>query len=197
MVRWNEGPCGFDGGLKLKTSSRRNSIGRNIGHITTAGWKMIKLWLLVDRVKLRSWVRLVLYIYIYIYTYVYIYVYICIYIISYLLDNFYQLCCNTTLTKACWIYHYNDVIMSAMSSQITGVSIIFSIVCSIVGLGADQRKHQSSASLAFVQGIHRWPVISPHKRPVRKVCHLMTSSWYVKFTSCLAFSNNRGASKVN
>ena len=32
--------------------------------------------------------------------------------------------------------------------------------------GADQRKHQSSASLAFVRGIHRWPVNSPHKRPV-------------------------------
>ena len=34
--------------------------------------------------------------------------------------------------------------------------------------GADQRKHQSSASLAFVRGIHRSPVNSPHKRPVRR-----------------------------
>ena len=34
--------------------------------------------------------------------------------------------------------------------------------------GADQRKHQSSASLAFVRGIHRWPVNSPHKRPVTR-----------------------------
>ena len=50
--------------------------------------------------------------------------------------------------------------MIAMASQITGVSI----VCAIVGSGADQRKHQSSASLAFVRGIHRWPVNSPHKR---------------------------------
>ena len=33
---------------------------------------------------------------------------------------------------------------------------------------ADQRKHQSSASLAFVRGIHRWPVNSPHKRPVTR-----------------------------
>ena len=32
--------------------------------------------------------------------------------------------------------------------------------------GADQRKHQSSASLAFVRGIHRWPVNSPHEGPV-------------------------------
>ena len=34
--------------------------------------------------------------------------------------------------------------------------------------GADQRKHQSSASLAFVREIHRWPVNSPHKRPVTR-----------------------------
>ena len=32
----------------------------------------------------------------------------------------------------------------------------------------DQRKHQSSASLAFVRGIHRWPVNSPHKWPVTR-----------------------------
>ena len=32
--------------------------------------------------------------------------------------------------------------------------------------GVDQRKHQSSVSLAFVRGIHRWPVNSPHKGPV-------------------------------
>ena len=57
---------------------------------------------------------------------------------------------------------YNDFIVSVMASQITGVSI----VCSIVGSGADQRKHQSSASLAFVWGIHRWPVNYLHKSPV-------------------------------
>ena len=34
--------------------------------------------------------------------------------------------------------------------------------------GADQRKHQSSTSLAFARGIHRWPVNSPHKRPVTR-----------------------------
>ena len=47
--------------------------------------------------------------------------------------------------------HYNDGIMGAMASQITGISIIYFTVPS----GADQRKHQSSASLAFVRGIHR------------------------------------------
>ena len=35
-------------------------------------------------------------------------------------------------------------------------------------LGADQRKHQSSVSLAFVWGIHRSPVNSPHKGPVTR-----------------------------
>ena len=54
--------------------------------------------------------------------------------------------------------------MRAMASQITGVSIVCSAVCST----ADQRKHQRSASLAFVRGIHRWPVDSPHKGPVTR-----------------------------
>ena len=58
--------------------------------------------------------------------------------------------------------HYDDVIISTVASQITSVSIVYSAVCS----GPDQRKHQSSASLAFVRGIHRWPVNSPHKWPV-------------------------------
>ena len=52
--------------------------------------------------------------------------------------------------------------MSSTSSQITSVSM----VCSIVGSGADRRRHQSSASLAVVRGIHRWLVNSPHKWPV-------------------------------
>ena len=60
--------------------------------------------------------------------------------------------------------HYSDVIMGAMASQITSLSI----VCSPVGSGADKRKHQSSALLAFVRGIHRWPVDSPHKGPVTR-----------------------------
>ena len=58
--------------------------------------------------------------------------------------------------------HWSDVIMSSMAPQITSVSIACWTVCS----GADQRKHQSSASPAFVRGIHRWPVDSPHKGPV-------------------------------
>ena len=62
------------------------------------------------------------------------------------------------------VFHYDDVIMGAMASQITSLTIVYSTVYS----GADQRKHQSSASLAFVQGIHRGPVNSPHKWPVMR-----------------------------
>ena len=58
--------------------------------------------------------------------------------------------------------HYNDVIMRTMAPQITSVSIVYSTVCS----DADQGKHQSSASLAFVKRIRRWPVNIPHKGPV-------------------------------
>ena len=54
--------------------------------------------------------------------------------------------------------------MSAMASQITSLTIIYSTVYS----GADQRKHQRPASLVFVRGIHRWPVNSPHKGPVTR-----------------------------
>ena len=66
----------------------------------------------------------------------------------------------------CLAPHYNDVITGAMASQINSLTIVYPNVYS----GTDQRKHQSSASLSFVTGIHRWPVNSPHKGPVtRKV----------------------------
>ena len=54
--------------------------------------------------------------------------------------------------------------MSTMASHITSLTIVDSIVYS----GVDQRKHQNSASLAFVRGIHRRPVNSLHKRPVTR-----------------------------
>ena len=60
--------------------------------------------------------------------------------------------------------HYDDVTMGAIASQITSLTIVYSTVYS----GADQSKHQSSASLAFVWGIHRGPVNSPHKWPVTR-----------------------------
>ena len=51
--------------------------------------------------------------------------------------------------------------MTTMASQITSLTIVYPTVY----LGADQRKHQSPALLAFVRGIHRGPVNSPHKGP--------------------------------
>ena len=54
--------------------------------------------------------------------------------------------------------------MSEMASLITSVSV----VCSTVGSGADQRKHQSSLSMAFVREIHRWLMDSPRKWPVTR-----------------------------
>ena len=49
------------------------------------------------------------------------------------------------------VSHYGDVIMSVNASKITSLTIVYSSIYS----GADQIKHQSSASLAFVRGIHR------------------------------------------
>ena len=60
--------------------------------------------------------------------------------------------------------HYNYVTMSATASKITSLTIVYSTVYS----SADQRKPLSSASLAFVRGIRRWPVNTPHKGPVTR-----------------------------
>ena len=54
--------------------------------------------------------------------------------------------------------------MGMMASHITGVSIVYSTVYS----DADQRKHQSSALLAFVRRIHLGPVNSSRKWPVTR-----------------------------
>ena len=61
--------------------------------------------------------------------------------------------------------------MGMMTSQITSLSIVYSSVYS----DADQRKHHNSASLALVWEIHRWPVNSPHKRPVTRT---FFSTWW-------------------
>ena len=62
------------------------------------------------------------------------------------------------------VSHYGDIIMGAIASQITSLTIVYSTVNS----DADQRKHQSSASLAFVRGIHWGLMNSPHKWPVTR-----------------------------
>ena len=73
--------------------------------------------------------------------------------------------------------------MGEMLSQITSLKIVYLIVYSGVG----QRKQQSSVSLAFVRGIHRWPVNSPHKWSVTRkmfpfddvvmACFIMNIDW--------------------
>ena len=83
---------------------------------------------------------------------------------------------NPSLKSA--LLHYTDVIMTTIASQITSLTVVYSTVYS----DADQRKHQSSASLAFVWGIHRDRWIPRTKGQLRGKCfHLMTSSWFVEF----------------
>ena len=81
--------------------------------------------------------------------------------------------------------------MGAMASQITSLTIVYSTVYS----GADQRKHQSSASLALVRGIHQGPVNSPHKRPVTRKMFpfddVTMITWYQNlFLCCYVFMLN-------
>ena len=62
-----------------------------------------------------------------------------------------------------WLdFHYTDATMDTIASQIISLMIVYSTVYS----DAHQRWYQSSASLAFVRGIHLKPVNSPHKWPV-------------------------------
>ena len=72
--------------------------------------------------------------------------------------------CSCTGSYLDRINVYCDAIMGAMASQIDSLTILYSTVYS----GANQRKHQRSASQAFVRAIHRWPVNSPHKWPVTR-----------------------------
>ena len=60
--------------------------------------------------------------------------------------------------------HYCDVIMGAMAYQITSLTIDDSTIHS----DPDRRRHQISASLAFMRGLHPWPVNSPHKWSVSR-----------------------------
>ena len=74
--------------------------------------------------------------------------------------------------KRVW-FHYIDIIMTTRASQTTSLTVVYSTVYS----DADRRKHQSSASLAFVWGIHRDRWIPRTKGQLRGKCfHLMTSS---------------------
>ena len=71
----------------------------------------------------------------------------------------------------CFLGHFSDVIMSAIASQITSVSIVCPTVC----LGADRRQHRSSAPLAFVREIHQCTPFT--KGQLRGKCfHVIMSS---------------------
>ena len=87
------------------------------------------------------------------------------------------------------VYHYNDVIMSTMASQITSLTIVYSAVYS----GADQKEYESSPSLAFVRGIHRWPVNSPHKWPLTR--KMFPVDDVIIFSSCDCTFSHHTASK--
>ena len=80
--------------------------------------------------------------------------------------------------------YYTDIIMGAIASQFTSPTIVYSTVYS----DADQRKHERSASLAFVWGIHRGPVNSPHKWPVtRKMFPFddVIMDWHLPCCQCM------------
>ena len=109
------------------------------------------------------------------------YIYICIYI--YILEhiNFLWDVIGHFNSLASWrcschfkiVFHYCDAIMGTVVSQITSLTIVYTTVYS----DPDQSKHQSSASLAFVWGIHRDRWIPRTKVQLRGKCfHLMTSS---------------------
>ena len=68
-----------------------------------------------------------------------------------ILSEFFNILMSCTYRETRTCTYYSDVIMSAMATQKPCVSIVCSTVCS----GANQRKHQNSASPAFVRGIHR------------------------------------------
>ena len=86
------------------------------------------------------------------------------------------------------VMHYSDVMMGVIASQITSLTIGYSTVYS----GADQRKHQSFAPLAFVRGIHQSPVNSPHKGPVtRKMFPFDDVIMMLKYMVKLVILNNK------
>ena len=70
---------------------------------------------------------------------------------------------HLTLESTKLAIYYSDAIMSTM--EITSVSI----VCSCIRSGSDQRKFRRSTSLAFVRGIHWWPLVSLHKGALARI----------------------------
>ena len=93
--------------------------------------------------------------------------------IRFMFINMKQQRVSDTPRKESFLLHYSDVTKSTMASQINSLKIVYSTVYS----GADQRKHQSSASLAFVRVLTCDRRIPRTKGQLRGKCfHLMTSS---------------------
>ena len=85
------------------------------------------------------------------------YIWIQIYAVSWIFDTAYFQDPRRKMNAPVFlktVRHYSGVIMGALGSQIASLTIVYSTVYS----GTDQRKHQSSASRAFLQGMHKWPV---------------------------------------
>ena len=99
-------------------------------------------------------------------------------------------CFDVLMHPAILLSHYADFTMSLMAPQITSIST----VCSTVSSGTHQRKHQSHVSLAFVRGIHRWPVDSPHKGPItRKMLPFGDVIMILMITVVLQISRNNAS----
>ena len=96
-----------------------------------------------------------------------------------LLSKIVPRCCNLFKNA----FHYNDIIMSMTASQITSLTLVYSSVHS----DTYQRKHQSSASRDFVWGIHRSPMISPHKGPVMR--KMFPFDAVIMLTKCIRGGN--------
>ena len=109
-----------------------------------------------------------------------------------------------SLASLCWLISLRWRHNGAIASQITCLTIVYSTVYS----DANQRKHQSSVSLAFVRGIHRGPVNSPHKGPVTRKMYpfddvIMWSHWtskmivrYILSSLCLRLSQSSQSSFI-
>ena len=114
----------------------------------------------------------------------------------------YDICYGFQLHAEATPTHYNDVIMTTMASQITSLTVVYSTVYS----DADQRKHQSSASLAFVWGIHRdrwiprtkasyatnvsiwWRHHVIHIIMPANLCHQLTVAWWGHIATKIGFT---------
>ena len=120
--------------------------------------------------------------------YIYIHAGLMLFVLLWLIDHF-QMTIHVILSFLFWLVkavaysqnptgsqeHYSDVIMSAMGSQITGISFVCSSVC----LGADQRNHRSSALLGlWGESTSDWWIPLTKGQSGGKCFHLMTSSIY-------------------